>query len=80
MMHSRLRNPRTVPHAPEPGHAAGKGPNNNKDKTETHLHTAVCKGQVTLAAAQQAIASDWTTAEAKLGIKDSSAADPADDE
>ncbi|WP_246213727.1 hypothetical protein [Kitasatospora viridis] len=66
---------------PSPGHVPGKGPNNPKDSVETHLHTAVCKGQVTLAAAQQAIATDWTTAEAKLGLKDTSApADPADSE
>ncbi|MET7694564.1 hypothetical protein ABZT06_42745 [Streptomyces sp. NPDC005483] len=26
------------------------------------LHTAVCKGQVTLSAAQTAIVTDWTTA------------------
>ncbi|MGC0420885.1 hypothetical protein [Embleya sp. AB8] len=53
---------------PSPGHVPGKGPNNPKDSVETHLHTAICKNQVTLAAAQQAIAADWTTAEAKLGI------------
>lgn len=53
---------------PSPGHVPGKGPNNPKDSVETHLHTAICKGQVTLTAAQQAIATDWTTAEAKLGI------------
>ncbi|MEU9045024.1 MULTISPECIES: hypothetical protein [unclassified Kitasatospora] len=54
---------------PSPGHIPGKGPNNPKDSVETHLHTAICKGQVTLAAAQQAIATDWTTAEVKLGIR-----------
>ncbi|GAA1500877.1 hypothetical protein GCM10009760_63120 [Kitasatospora kazusensis] len=54
---------------PSPDHVPGKGPNNPKDAVETHLHTAICKNQVTLAAAQQAIATDWTTAEAKLGIK-----------
>ncbi|MFI2609157.1 hypothetical protein [Kitasatospora sp. NPDC018619] len=62
---------------PSPGHVPGKGPNNPKDSVETHLHTAICKGQVTLAAAQQAIATDWTTAEAKLGIRGASAAAPA---
>jgi hypothetical protein len=36
--------------------------NNKKDPVETKLHTAVCKGQNTLAAAQQAIVTDWTTA------------------
>ncbi|MDH6708476.1 hypothetical protein P3T27_005216 [Kitasatospora sp. MAA19] len=54
---------------PSPGHVPGKGPNNPKDSVETHLHTAICKGQATLAAVQQAIAADWTTAEARLGIK-----------
>lgn len=33
-----------------------------KEPVETELHTAVCKGQVTLAAAQQAIVTDLTTA------------------
>ncbi|MEH0573220.1 MULTISPECIES: hypothetical protein [Streptomyces] len=34
----------------------------------TKLHTAVCKGQVALAAAQQAIVTDWTTALATLHL------------
>ncbi|MFJ9150645.1 hypothetical protein ACIRP7_21780 [Streptomyces sp. NPDC102270] len=46
----------------DPGHRKGSGVNNAKDPVETKLHTAVCKGTVTLAAAQQAIATDWTTA------------------
>ncbi|WP_236653623.1 hypothetical protein [Streptacidiphilus melanogenes] len=54
---------------PSPGHKAGAGPNNPKDAVETRLHTAVCSGKVTLAQAQQAIASDWFTAEARLGLK-----------
>jgi hypothetical protein len=62
---------------PSAGHVAGKGPNNPKDSVETHLHTAICKGQVTLVAAQQAIAGDWTTAEAKLGIKSAAGGDQA---
>jgi hypothetical protein len=53
---------------PSPGHKAGAGPNNPKDAVETHLHTAICKGKVTLAAAQRAIASDWATAESTLGL------------
>ncbi|GAA2780423.1 hypothetical protein GCM10010441_01430 [Kitasatospora paracochleata] len=61
---------------PSPDHVAGKGPNNPKDSVETHLHTAICKGQTTLAAAQQAIVTDWTTAEAKLGIKPAGMATP----
>jgi hypothetical protein len=35
---------------------------------ETKLHTAVCKGTVTLAAAQKAIVTDWTTALNRLGL------------
>ena len=41
---------------------------NPKDKVEGALNRAVCDGQVTLAAAQNAIASNWTTAEKKLGV------------
>ena len=41
---------------------------NPKDKVENALNHAVCSGRVTLAAAQGAIASDWLTAEKKLGI------------
>ncbi len=41
---------------------------NPKDKVENALHAAVCDGRVTLAAAQNAVASDWLTAETKLGI------------
>lgn len=39
-----------------------------KDAVETALTLAVCSHQVTLAAAQSAIATDWTTAEAVLGL------------
>ncbi|MBS2964186.1 hypothetical protein KGA66_14095 [Actinocrinis puniceicyclus] len=46
----------------------GKIPN-PKDSVENRLHEAVCTGKVTLAAAQQAIATDWTTAEQRLGVK-----------
>ncbi len=46
----------------------GKQPN-PKDAVENALHKAVCSGTVTLAAAQQAIASDWMTAEARLGVR-----------
>ncbi|MFJ9566014.1 hypothetical protein ACIRQQ_39030 [Streptomyces fuscichromogenes] len=41
---------------------------NRKDPVETKLHTAVCAGKVTLAATQQAIVSDWTTALSRLGL------------
>ncbi|MCW2900329.1 MAG: hypothetical protein JWO67_2594 [Streptosporangiaceae bacterium] len=35
---------------------------NPKDKVENRLHDEVCTGTLTLAAAQEAIATDWTTA------------------
>lgn len=41
---------------------------NAKDGVENRLHDAVCSGQVALTAAQRAIAADWTTAEAALGV------------
>jgi hypothetical protein len=41
---------------------------NPKDKVENALHAAVCDGRVKLTAAQNAIASDWLTAETKLGL------------
>lgn len=41
---------------------------NSKDLVENALHAAVCSHRVTLAAAQQAIAGDWVTAEQRLGI------------
>lgn len=41
---------------------------NAKDGVEDRLHQAVCSGQVGLAAAQDAIAADWTTALARLGV------------
>jgi len=52
----------------DPGHKKGSGVYNRKDPVETKLHTAVCKGTVTLAAAQQAIVTDWTTALSRLGL------------
>ena len=45
----------------------GKIPN-PKDKVENALNAAVCDGKVSLARAQQAIASDWMTAEKRLGV------------
>jgi hypothetical protein len=39
-----------------------------KDGVEARLNHVVCSGQVSLAAAQQAIAMNWTTAEAVLGV------------
>ncbi|MEV8543685.1 hypothetical protein [Streptomyces sp. NPDC051572] len=52
----------------DPGHKKGSGVNNAKDPVETRLHTAVCKGTVTLAAAQKAIVTNWTTALSRLGL------------
>lgn len=42
---------------------------NPKDTVENNLHRAVCDGKVSLAAAQRAIAADWTTADARLGVR-----------
>lgn len=53
---------------PDPGHKPGTGVNNAKDPVETKLHTAVCSGKITLAQAQQAIVTDWTTALAVLHL------------
>ncbi len=53
---------------PSPGHKADSGPNNPKDVVETELHTAVCNGTITLKQAQQAIATDWSTAIATLHL------------
>ncbi|MEV6484074.1 hypothetical protein [Streptomyces sp. NPDC051576] len=53
---------------PDPGHKKGGGVNNLKDPVETKLHTAVCAGKVTLAQAQKAIVTDWTTALSSLGL------------
>ncbi len=46
----------------------GSGVTNAKDPRGTKLHTTVCRGQVTLAAAQKAIVTDWTTALIRLGL------------
>ncbi|WTO59129.1 hypothetical protein OHA17_00650 [Streptomyces sp. NBC_00212] len=53
---------------PSPDHKPGNGPNNPKDIVEAKGHTAVCSGKITLAAAQQAITTDWTTALKTLGL------------
>ncbi|WP_424556330.1 hypothetical protein [Streptacidiphilus pinicola] len=46
----------------------GSGPANPKDDVESALHDAVCSGQVSLSAAQSAIATNWTTALATLRV------------
>jgi uncharacterized protein DUF3761 len=38
-----------------------------KDSIENHLHSLVCAGQLSLTAAQQAIANNWWTAELRYG-------------
>lgn len=53
---------------PSPGHRPTDGVNNPKDLVENKLHDAVCTNRVSLSAAQQAIATDWTTALPKLGL------------
>jgi len=53
---------------PEPNTAGAHGTRNPKDAVENRLKEAVCAHQVTLTAAQQAIAADWTTALARLGV------------
>jgi len=45
------------------------GGSNAKDGVESRLNRAVCAGQVTLAAAQAAIADNWYTAEQTLGVQ-----------
>ncbi|MDP9904698.1 hypothetical protein [Arthrobacter bambusae] len=65
----------------EPNRAGATGVNNTKDLVENALHAAVCKGTVTLDAAQKAITTDWTTAVLTLGLPSISASDheaPAD--
>ena len=63
---------------PSPGHRPGSGVSNPKDRVEATLHTAVCSGRVTLAAAQQAIAGDWVTADQRLGLKTSNSTTGSD--
>ncbi|WP_433685205.1 hypothetical protein [Nocardia sp. CA-119907] len=55
---------------PSPDHKPGAGPNNPKDAVENKLHTLVCSGKVALTDAQNAIATDWTTALAIVGHPD----------
>ncbi len=46
---------------------AGSPNAHDKDRAENKLHALVCKGTITLAEAQQAIASDWVAALKKYG-------------
>ena len=51
---------------PEPH--SGDANSYNKDGVETKVKTAICNGTVTLADAQNAMLTNWTTAEQVLGI------------
>lgn len=53
---------------PEPNRDGAATFDNPKDSIEKDLNAAVCARLVTLAAAQQAIATDWVGAEASLGL------------
>ncbi|MER6125281.1 hypothetical protein ABT173_22120 [Streptomyces sp. NPDC001795] len=54
---------------PEPRYDTGSGEvAANKDSVENKLKTAVCNGEVNLTDAQNAIATDWTTALSSLGL------------
>lgn len=53
---------------PEPSDLPGHGFGNSKDNLENLIKSAVCSGKVSLGAAQLAIATNWTTARAKLGV------------
>ncbi|MFD9793723.1 hypothetical protein ACFWXK_22570 [Streptomyces sp. NPDC059070] len=53
---------------PEPRYSVGGKSAGNKDTVENRLKSAVCSGQVSLDAARHAIATDWTTALATLGL------------
>lgn len=55
---------------PEPHYTTDSsgGTSYTKDGVETKLKNAVCKGTVSLSDAQNAIATDWTTALANLGL------------
>jgi hypothetical protein len=53
---------------PEPRYSTSGKTAGNKDTVENRLKTAVCNGQVPLDDARQAIATDWTTALAAVGL------------
>ncbi|MCX5387510.1 hypothetical protein [Streptomyces sp. NBC_00083] len=53
---------------PEPRYSTGGKTAGNKDTVENRLKTAVCNGQVPLDDARHAIATDWTTALAAVGL------------
>lgn len=53
---------------PQPSDLPGRAYLNRKDGVEGSLRAAVCAGRTTLAAARNAIAANWTTAKARLGV------------
>jgi hypothetical protein len=53
---------------PEISDEPGQGFRNSKDKVENNLKDAVCAHHISIADAQNAIATNWTTAENKLGV------------
>ena len=53
---------------PEPNAAAATNSSNPKDLVEAELNAAVCAGTITLAAAVQAIDTDWEDAESNLSL------------
>jgi len=53
---------------PEPNAAAATDSSNPKDLVERELNVAVCAGTITLAAAVQAIDTDWEDAESNLTL------------
>ncbi|WP_327065442.1 hypothetical protein [Kitasatospora sp. NBC_01302] len=53
---------------PEPHATVDGGSSYGKDGVETKLKNAVCAGKAGLTAAQNAIATDWTTALSTLGL------------
>jgi hypothetical protein len=54
------RDPRNL--RPEPRYATGGYTASNKDTVGNRLKREVCAGQITLATARHAIATDWRTA------------------
>jgi hypothetical protein len=53
---------------PEISDEPGQGFHNSKDQVENSLKKAVCAHHIAIADAQNAIATNWTTAETKLGL------------
>jgi hypothetical protein len=53
---------------PEISDEPGQGFHNSKDKVENNLKDAVCDHRIAIADGQNAIATNWTTAETKLGV------------